>query len=507
VRRGKMKAKIILGAMVLLLSAFTGSVYGEFQGNSNTFYGIDAGNAPMGDDDGATFIGANAGTSNTSGYNNTFIGGAAGYRNTTGFYNTFIGYYTGANNIAGSYNTFVGEETGGSNSGSDNTFIGYRVGIGNTGNRNAFVGRESGLVNTSGYDNTFLGHHSGYSNNTGFSNTYVGSLAGSSNTDGYYNTCLGYAAGDHNTTGNYNTFLGFAAGRNNITGYGNVFLGYRTGQNETGSNKLYIANSSTSTPLIYGEFDNNDLTVNGNLEVVGPDNGLVRLSNVTTDNTIKVSRMVLHHYSNTELPVYLFGAASTATDNFVAFGGGNTIGNAATQIDFFTAPNTTTPVGIPRLTIIDNGYVGIGTQTPFYPLQMAGGAYSDGVNWINGSSREYKDNIRDLTTEEALRAFEGLNPVAFNYKSGMGEQHIGFIAEDVPELVATKDRKGLSPMDIVAVLTKVVKEQQAIIDTQQKTNQEQQTLNFILMKKLVQLEARIEDLQARGNSLPILSQK
>jgi hypothetical protein len=38
------------------------------------------------------------------------------------------------------------------------------------------------------------------------------------------------------------------------------------------------------------------------------------------------------------------------------------------------------------------------------------------------------------------------------------EKHVGFIAEDVPELVAMKDRKSLSPMDIVAVLTKVVQE-------------------------------------------------
>ncbi len=77
---------------------------------------------------------------------------------------------------------------------------------------------------------------------------------------------------------------------------------------------------------------------------------------------------------------------------------------------------------------------------------------------------------------------------------------MGFIAEDVPDLIATKDRKGLSPMDIVAVLTKVVQEQQ-------KTNQEQQTVIKTLTEKLAQLEAKIEDLQARGNPLPILSQK
>jgi hypothetical protein len=50
--------------------------------------------------------------------------------------------------------------------------------------------------------------------------------------------------------------------------------------------------------------------------------------------------------------------------------------------------------------------------------------------------------------------------VKYNYKADKAESCVGFIAEDVPELVATNDRKSLSPMDIVAVLTKVVQEQQ-----------------------------------------------
>lgn len=53
-----------------------------------------------------------------------------------------------------------------------------------------------------------------------------------------------------------------------------------------------------------------------------------------------------------------------------------------------------------------------------------------------------------------------LKPTRFNHKVDKEEEHVGFIAEEVPELLANKDRKGLSPMDIVAVLTKVVHEQQ-----------------------------------------------
>jgi hypothetical protein len=84
----------------------------------------------------------------------------------------------------------------------------------------------------------------------------------------------------------------------------------------------------------------------------------------------------------------------------------------------------------------------------------AGGVFTD------ASSREYKENIEQLTSKEAIDALKGLNPMKYNYKVDKNEKHVGFIAEDVPELVATKNRKGLSPMDVVAVLTKVVKDQQ-----------------------------------------------
>jgi len=62
--------------------------------------------------------------------------------------------------------------------------------------------------------------------------------------------------------------------------------------------------------------------------------------------------------------------------------------------------------------------------------------------------------------------------VTYRYKLNDEDPHVGFIAEEVPDLVATKDRKGLSAMEIVAVLTGVVKEQQKMIDNQQKEIEE-----------------------------------
>lgn len=93
-----------------------------------------------------------------------------------------------------------------------------------------------------------------------------------------------------------------------------------------------------------------------------------------------------------------------------------------------------------------------------------GAFLSSGGVWTNASSRELKKDIADLDGSEALQAVEKLNPVKFQYKAEPGQQHVGFIAEDVPNLVAMNDRKSLSSMDVVAVLTKVVQEQQKTIE-------------------------------------------
>jgi hypothetical protein len=95
-------------------------------------------------------------------------------------------------------------------------------------------------------------------------------------------------------------------------------------------------------------------------------------------------------------------------------------------------------------------------------LDMIGGGTYTGT-WNNASSRELKENIKSLSTEEALTAINELEPVTYNYKIDKEESRVGFIAEDVPDLVALNSRKQLSTMDIVAVLTKVVKEQQRTI--------------------------------------------
>jgi hypothetical protein len=144
--------------------------------------------------------------------------------------------------------------------------------------------------------------------------------------------------------------------------------------------------------------------------------------------------------------------------------------------------------------IDETGYVGLGKWEPAHPLQMASGAYcTAGGVWTNASSREYKTDIKKLTTDKALEALEQLEPVEFSYKNNRDEKHVGFIAEDAPDLVADRDRKGMSPMDVVAVLTKAVQEQQKLIQKQNDMAENQQRTIGLLVRKVAELEVSLKE--------------
>ena len=75
---------------------------------------------------------------------NTFLGFQAGFSNTGGQHNTFNGVVAGFNNITGSGNTFNGYFAGGRSTGDYNTFIGYETGFNNTtGSSNVYIKRHS----------------------------------------------------------------------------------------------------------------------------------------------------------------------------------------------------------------------------------------------------------------------------------------------------------------------------------------------------------------------------
>jgi hypothetical protein len=339
-------------------------------------------------------------------------------------YCTFYGLYAGASNSnIYNMNSFFGSYAG---------YVNYN-GVGNS-----FMGYRAGYSNSSGEANSFFGCGAGDGNTIGSYNTFIGTNAGTLNVSGSYNTYLGYQAGWDKNSGSSNTYLGYQAGGCSSTGSQNIFIGYYAGYNETGSSKLYIANSDTITPLIYGDFSTSMVGINGWLGV-GTKAPAYPMELKTTDRpaTFVASRT---------------GGASNFINATTTFGQFGTVNNYAVRI----LVNSSWRLALNA----DNS------------LAMASGAScTAGGVWTNASSIALKENITKLTVGEAETALQSLNPVKYNYKADKAEKYVGFIAEEVPALVAMNDRKSLSPMDIVAVLTKVVQEQQQFIQQQQKINE------------------------------------
>jgi hypothetical protein len=168
---------------------------------------------------------------------------------------------------------------------------------------NTAIGTNSMVSNASGYSNTAVGYEAMRMNNVSGAaeNTVVGAWALRNNTTGVDNAVLGSGGGISNVGGSRNTFVGRFAGRYN-NGSNNVFLGNRAGQDETGSDKLYISNSNTTAPLIYGDFANHLLKVNGTLNVndaynlpttVGTANQVLQTNGAGQTNWVNATSLVI----------------------------------------------------------------------------------------------------------------------------------------------------------------------------------------------------------------------
>lgn len=103
--------------------------------------------------------------------------------------------------------------------------------------------------------------------------------------------------------------------------------------------------------------------------------------------------------------------------------------------------------------------------------------------WMTLSSREAKQDIRPLDDAEALEAFKELQPVRFRYAAEPDEEVLGFIAEDVPKLLAAPGRDSVHETEVLALLSKVAKIQEARLE---KRRQEIERLR----DRIRQLEAR-----------------
>ncbi len=326
--------------------------------NDNLFIGKSSGNFTLSATsnlNGNTGVGENALTSISSGYYNSAFGLSALRYLTSGNDNTAIGMQAGVRITSGDYNTALGTS--------------------------ALYGAGSPSSLTGSY-------------NVGLGNTTLYSLSTGSN-----NVAIGYQAGLNSSSASNNIFIGFEAGHDITTESGNIFIGYQAGADATGSDQLYIENSNSTSPLIYGDFANDYVNINGRLGI-GTSTPDFELEAVSGSQNIE---FVGTAYAGKKI---VFGGrsangtegsptASTAGDILAEFSGlgyytGGTSGFTSsttggmrvyaegtftdasypTQLRFVTTDSGSTTLST-RMVILANGNVGIGDNTPDNSLDIA----------------------------------------------------------------------------------------------------------------------------------------
>ena len=207
-------------------------------------------------------IGLNSATyirSSSTSDNNTVIGVEAGYAMQSGSSDNVV---IGSRALYNNGGAALGIMT-------SNTLIGHEVMDEGYGIGNVVVGRQSMLRASSANSNVVLGNNSLDADDYNGSNTVV----------------IGPNAAKHITGGSYNIIIGRAAGPT-------------TNGSLTG--KLYIDTEESDTPLIYGDFVSDELTINGDLDVtgttsgsfIGDGSGLTNISATIPDGTVSSSAQI-----------------------------------------------------------------------------------------------------------------------------------------------------------------------------------------------------------------------
>ncbi len=378
-----------------------GRIYQSGLGNS-TFVGYEAGkNDDLTTNDNSA-LGYQALYSNITGYNNNALGYQALYSNTTGYRNNALGSWALYSNTGGDYNNALGDQ--------------------------------ALYYNTEGDYNNALGFAALYLNTTGGNNNALGYGALAGNTTGNYNNALGDQAGRYiadgstaNATSDYSIYLGANTKAYADNDQNEIVIGYNT--TGFGSNTATYGNSlmlshifqagnvgiGTSSPAaklhISGGYGGNaslivDQTLGGDI-LTASASGSTKMT-LTNDGTLKLYNST-SSISNTSGDITINPASGAVSFSSAALGniskidvaGDATISGSLVfrgtspatidilngdRLDFQTSVGGDTGLAA-KMTLLNNGYLGIGTTSPTQMLDVNG--YIRGQRFEDTSSSSY----------------------------------------------------------------------------------------------------------------------
>lgn len=394
---------------------------------------------------------------------------------------------------------------------------------------NFAIGATGYALNGTSANNTLYGLDAGKSLNSATNNTAIGKAALFNTTTGSYNVAIGLESLPNLTSGTFNTSLGHQNAANVDTGTQNLFLGARAGfyaagassrnvfigynsgpaSNTVLNDQLWIANS-TGTPLIFGDFAGKKVGIGtisptAVLDIQYPDlTSAISITN-TSSSASQIPTLAINQYNNSDVnaspriilkrsrgtmasrsavqngdmlgKIQVFGQYdSSASDRFASaiefVATANFSASASnTAINFVTDSGGTSSV---KMSIRDNGNIGVGTVSPSYKFDVQGGDINTSgsvraAGVALSSDVRFKKNV--MTIENSLNKILSLRGVEYDWRKeefpsrGFTDHHqIGVIAQEVekvfPELIL-EDHQGYKSVNypaLVAPLVESVKE-------------------------------------------------
>lgn len=261
-------------------------------------------------------------------------------------------------------------------------------------NSNTIVGSSAGVLLGAGAENNTLYGQCAGPSITNDKNTAIGRDTLLAAGDVVCNVVVGDSGLVTLSTGQNNVAIGASAGKCNTSGTGNTYLGANAGPSGTTSesNKLYINNAASNTPLILGDFSNGQVTINSQVSAsifsgsfFGNGAGLTGLSVITEwdgsrngDSSITGSLVVSGSTSTVDFTKVASISGSKFSGSF--FGNGAGLTGVTTTVFPFTGS-----------AIISGSLRAI--TTPGNKIQFSGSTFVSSSFDVNGTS-----TLRGITT-------------------------------------------------------------------------------------------------------------